>query len=101
MDHTAEEIVHALQDNRIPAAFVNEMDGVLKDPQYEYRGFWKEIDHPTVGTYRYAGLPYHLTESPPVYNRANLLGEHTDEVLTEKLGYDASQVKQLRQGGVI
>ncbi len=101
MDHTAEEIVHALQDNRIPAAFVNEMDGVLKDPQYEYRGFWKEIDHPTVGAHRYAGLPYHLTESPPVYNRANLLGEHTEEVLTKKLGYDASQVKQLRQGGVI
>ena len=101
MEHTAEEIVHALQDNRIPAAFVNEVNEVLEDPQYEYRGFWKEIDHPTAGTNRYAGLPYHLTEAPPVYERANLLGEHTDEVLTGKLGYDADRLAKLREGGVI
>ncbi|MBT6682693.1 MAG: CoA transferase [Chloroflexi bacterium] len=101
MDHTAEEIVHALQDNRIPAAFVNEVNEVLEDPQYEYRGFWKEIDHPTAGTNRYAGLPYHLTEAPPVYERANLLGEHTDEVLTGKLGYDADRLAKLREDGVI
>ena len=101
MEHTAEEIVHALQDNRIPAAFVNEVNEVLEDPQYEYRGFWKEIDHPTAGTNRYAGLPYHLTEAPPVYERANLLGEHTDEVLTGKLGYDADRLAKLREDGVI
>ncbi|MBT4074813.1 MAG: CoA transferase, partial [Chloroflexi bacterium] len=101
MEHTAEEIVHALQDNRIPAAFVNEVNEVLEDPQYEYRGFWKEIDHPTAGTNRYAGLPYHLTEAPPVYERANLLGEHTDEVLTSKLGYDADRLAKLREDGVI
>ncbi len=101
MEHTAEEIVHALQDNRIPAAFVNEVNEVLEDPQYEYRGFWREIDHPTAGTNRYAGLPYHLTEAPPVYERANLLGEHTDEVLTSKLGYDADRLAKLREDGVI
>ena len=101
MEHTAEEIVHALQDNRIPAAFVNEVNEVLEDPQYEYRGFWREIDHPTAGTNRYAGLPYHLTEAPPVYERANLLGEHTDEVLTGKLGYDADRLAKLREDGVI
>ena len=101
MEHTAEEIVHALQDNRIPAAFVNEVNEVLEDPQYEYRGFWKEIDHPAAGTNRYAGLPYHLTEAPPVYERANLLGEHTDEVLTGKLGYDADRLAKLREDGVI
>lgn len=101
MEHTAEEIVHALQDNRIPAAFVNEVSEVLDDPQYDFRGFWKEIDHPVVGTRRYAGLPYHLAEAPPVYERANLLGEHTDEVLAEKLGYDGERLAQLRDGGVI
>ena len=101
MDHTAEEIVNALQDNRIPAAFVNEVSDVLDDPQYEFRGFWKEIDHPVVGCHRYAGLPYHLTEAPPVYERANLLGEHTDEVLGEKLGYDSDHLGHLREGGVI
>ncbi|MCX8251556.1 MAG: CoA transferase [Dehalococcoidia bacterium] len=101
MDHTAEEIVNALQDNRIPAAFVNEVSDVLDDPQYEFRGFWKEIDHPVAGNHRYAGLPYHLSEAPPVYERANLLGEHTNEVLAEKLGYDSDRLGQLREGGVI
>lgn len=101
MEHTAEEIVHAFQDNRIPAAFVNEVSEVLDDPQYAFRGFWKEIDHPVAGTHRYAGLPYHLSEAPPVYERANLLGEHTDEVLAGKLGYDGERLAQLRKGGVI
>jgi crotonobetainyl-CoA:carnitine CoA-transferase CaiB-like acyl-CoA transferase len=101
MDHTADEIVHALQDNRIPAAFVNEISDVLDDPQYEYRGFWKEIDHPVAGIRRYAGLPYHLTEAPAVYEPANLLGELTDEVLAGKLGYDSDRLEQLREGGVI
>ncbi|MFP6595068.1 MAG: CoA transferase [Dehalococcoidia bacterium] len=101
MEHTADEIVHALQDNRIPAAFVNEVSDVLDDPQYEFRGFWKEIDHPVSGTRRYAGLPYHLTEAPPVYERANLLGEHTDEVLAGKLGYDEGRLAELHEGGVI
>lgn len=101
MEHSAEEIVHALQDNRIPAAFVNEVNEVLEDPQYEYRGFWKAIEHPVAGTRRYAGLPYHLSEAPPVYDRANLLGEHTDEVLAGKLNYDGERLAQLREGGVI
>ncbi|MDP6821780.1 MAG: CoA transferase [Dehalococcoidia bacterium] len=101
MEHTADEIVHALQDNRIPAAFVNEVDDVLEDPQYEYRGFWKKIDHPIAGTYRYAGLPYHMAEAPPVFGRANLLGEHTDEVLAGKLGYGPDRLEKLREGDVI
>lgn len=101
MEHTAEEIVHALQDNRIPAAFVNEMNDVLEDPQYEYRGFWKEVDHPVAGLQRYAGLPYHLAEAPPVFERANLHGEHTDELLTAKLGYGPDRLARLREGGVI
>ena len=101
MEHTAEEIVHALQDNRIPAAFVNDVSDVLDDPQYASRGFWKEIDHPIAGTRRYAGLPYHLTEAPPTYGRANLLGEHTDDVLREMLGYDEERLAELREVGVI
>ena len=101
MEHTAEEIVHALQDNRIPAAFVNEVSDVLEDPQYDYRGFWKEIDHPVAGTHRYAGLPYDLKEAPPLYQRANLLGEHTDEVLAGKLGYGQARLDHLRKGGII
>ncbi len=101
MDHTAAEIVHALQDNRIPAAFVNEVSDVLEDPQYESRGFWKDVHHPVAGNHRYASLPYHLAEAPPVYERANLLGEHTDQVLAEKLGYDGERLAGLREGGVI
>ena len=101
MEHTAEEIVHALQDNRIPAAFVNEVNDVLDDPQYASRGFWKEIEHPVAGPRRYASLPYHVSDAPPAYERANLLGEHTDEVLAGRLGYDEGRLARLREGGVI
>ena len=60
-----------------------------------------EVDHPVAGTRRYASLPYHVSEASPTYERANLLGEHTDEVLAGKLGYDDRRLAQLRDGGVI
>jgi formyl-CoA transferase len=44
-------------------------------------------------------MPIKLSESPAVIQRSPTLGEHTDEILTEVLGYDAAKVSQLKGAG--
>jgi crotonobetainyl-CoA:carnitine CoA-transferase CaiB-like acyl-CoA transferase len=95
------DIVHRCQENRIPAAFVNDVAEVMDDPQYQFRGFWHDLDHPVAGRQTYAGFPFHMTATPPVLQRACLLGEHTQDILTARLGSTHDQLAAWRAQGVI
>ncbi len=99
--HTKHDIVHRCQENRIPAGFVNDVAEVMDEPQYQFRGFWHELDHPVAGRRTYAGFPVHMTATPPTLERACLLGEHTDDILTERLGSTPDQLAAWRAQGVI
>ena len=69
---------------------------------FQARGFFQAIDHPTTGPVLYPGFhsTLHRDEPMPERRRAPLLGEHTDEVLGE-LGIDAGELAALRTGGVV
>jgi crotonobetainyl-CoA:carnitine CoA-transferase CaiB-like acyl-CoA transferase len=55
-----------------------------------------------LGTVRGLGAPFKLPASPGGPTRpAPLLGQHTDEVLTERLGFDATAIASLRSQGAI
>jgi formyl-CoA transferase len=44
-------------------------------------------------------MPIKLSASPAKIERSPLLGEHTEEVLKEVLGYDESKVAALKSAG--
>jgi len=44
-------------------------------------------------------MPIKLSDSPARIERSPTLGEHTDEVLKEVLGYDEGKIKNLRGAG--
>jgi formyl-CoA transferase len=44
-------------------------------------------------------MPIKMSDSPAVIRRSPTLGEHTDEVLAQVLGYDASKIAALKQAG--
>ncbi len=44
-------------------------------------------------------MPIKLSASPAVIKRSPTLGEHTDEVLKEVLGYDQARINSLRSAG--
>ena len=44
-------------------------------------------------------MPIKLSASPAVIKRSPTLGEHTDEVLTDVLGYDAGKVTAMKAAG--
>ena len=99
--HGKHDIVHRCQENRVPASFVNDAAEIMDDPQYRFRGFWKELDHPVAGRQTYAGFPFHMTSTPPVLQRACLLGEHTEDILIARLGYGHAELAEWRAQGVI
>ena len=71
-------------------------------PQLESRGFFREIDHPVLGTLRVPAELFKLSETPYALSRpAPTLGQHNREIYVDGLEYDTRQFTQLRQMNVI
>jgi crotonobetainyl-CoA:carnitine CoA-transferase CaiB-like acyl-CoA transferase len=86
----------------IPVGAVNSIDRVVRHPQVEARGSLVEIEHPVAGKVKVVGPPARLSETPgSVRTAAPLLGEHTEQVLRERLGLDERRIGALRAAGVI
>lgn len=99
---TCDEWMEALVAAAVPCGPVNDMKHLFADPQVRHRNMIAEVPHPTIGALRLAGIPVKYSETPGSIRRhPPLLGEHTDEVLTEVLEYSAEQIGELRETGVI
>jgi crotonobetainyl-CoA:carnitine CoA-transferase CaiB-like acyl-CoA transferase len=86
----------------IPAASINNMAQVFADPQVTEREMRVTADHPTEGTVPLVGSPLKIPTNPvEVRFPPPLLGEHTDQVLEEILGFDQDKIDELRQQEVI
>jgi crotonobetainyl-CoA:carnitine CoA-transferase CaiB-like acyl-CoA transferase len=85
----------------IPAGAINTVDRALAYPQVLARDMVLTTEHPTAGTLRMPGSPVRLSGHTATVRRPPpLLGEHTDEVLSE-LGYSAAAIASLHQRGVV
>jgi len=98
----ANEWLGKLQQAGIPCGPINTIQDVFNHPQATARNFKVEIEHPTAGLVGLPGFPYKMSHTPAQLRRPPpLLGEHTEEVLTELLGYDPAQVALLKEQKVI
>ena len=99
---TCDEWIESFVRAAIPCGPVNNMEHLFADPQVVHRKMIAEIPHPTIGTLRLTGVPLKYSETPGTIRRPPpLLGEHTDEVLAEVLGYPPDKVEALRRHGTI
>ena len=91
-----------LVEAAIPCGPVNNMQNLFADPQVLHRNMVVRVPHPTIGTLQLTGIPIKYAETPAtVRRRPPLLGEHTDEILNDVLGYQSEAISPLRAQGVI
>jgi crotonobetainyl-CoA:carnitine CoA-transferase CaiB-like acyl-CoA transferase len=101
-ERPAAEIVDRLWGATVPVARVMQPHEQATLPQLQFRHFFEEVDHPVAGTARHSTLPMRFSRGPHRLHRcpAPLLGEHTDEVLSD-LGVSDDELARLREDGVI
>jgi formyl-CoA transferase len=94
------EAMDILNQHDIPCGPILSMEELANEPSLRASGTVVEVDHPKRGKYLTVGNPIKMSDSPTEVKRSPLLGEHTDQVLTE-LGFTAEEVKALRVKKVI
>lgn len=99
--HTKHEVMAAVGPLGIPCGAVQDTLEVMNDPHLKERGMLAEVHHPVEGSFVMPGCPVRLEDSPVHVQAAPILGQHTQEVYNELLGYTAEQVQQLKAHGII
>lgn len=86
----------------IPCGPINTIPEVFDNPQAQVRNLALDVEHSTAGSIKVPGFPYKLSQTPAeVHLPPPLLGEHTEKVLIELLGYSVEDVAHLRERAVI
>jgi CoA:oxalate CoA-transferase len=99
---TYEEWEAVLLPAGIPMGAINTIDQVLDHVQVRARGALVENTHPVAGTIQMTGPPVRMSETPgAVRTPAPLLGEHTEEVLKNRLGMTDDEIASLRAARAI
>ncbi|HJW25465.1 MAG TPA: CaiB/BaiF CoA-transferase family protein [Rhodocyclaceae bacterium] len=94
--------VDALEAAGVPCGPINDLEAVFADPQVRHRKMSMTLPHPEAGAVPSVASPLRLSATPVEYRRAPpLLGQHTDEVLGEKLGLAREEIERLRADAVL
>jgi len=99
---TKAEAAETLLAAGLPVGPVQDASEVFGCEHVAARKTMIDVPDPILGSVKLVGPAVKLSGSPePITNAAPLLGEHTAEILTERLGYTADQVAQLQEEGVV
>jgi len=98
---TQAEWVQILDEFDTPSAPVNTFDTLFADPQIQAREMIQQYEHPTIGEVSYQPSPMKIDGYSFPNEHAPMLGEHTEMILTGRLGYSAERVAELDAEGVV
>ncbi len=97
-----QEWIEVLEAAGVPCGPINNLDEVFSNPQVLARDMLLELPHPSAGKVKLVGSPMKMSVTPAqALSAPPLLGQHTDQVLRDLLGYDADTLAGLRAGQVI
>ncbi len=101
MTKTKFEAMEILNGKDIPCGPILSMKELAEDQSLRATGTIVEVDHPTRGKYLSVGNPIKLSDSPTEVSRSPLLGEHTQEILRDVLGFDERRIDELNASGAL
>jgi formyl-CoA transferase len=97
--YTKREFMNILNELDVPCGPIMSTEDLFADEHVKGREMMVELDHPQRGKWWNVGMPIKLSASPAKLERSPLLGEHTEEVLKEVLGYDGARIDGLKKAG--
>jgi crotonobetainyl-CoA:carnitine CoA-transferase CaiB-like acyl-CoA transferase len=90
-----------LDDAGIPAGPILDLPAALSSPQARALGVRVPLEHAALGGVDQVAPPYELSATPAsVRTPPPLLGEHSDEILSD-VGYSADEIRALHDSGVV
>ncbi len=101
MTKTKFEAMEILNQDDIPCGPILSMKEIAEDESLFATGTLVRVDHPMRGEYITVGNPIKLSDSPSDVARSPLLGEHTQEILRDVLGFSDSQVDEIEGSGAL
>jgi succinate--hydroxymethylglutarate CoA-transferase len=95
---TTQEWLDIFEGSGMPYAAVNDIQGTVNHPHVLARNMIEEIDHPTCGKVKLVNHPVKYSRvEPKIRTPPPLLGEHTDEVLRDLLGFGEENISAMRE----
>lgn len=95
------ETMNALQSAGVPAGAVQHIADIIdRDPQIAHRRHFQPVEHKVIGTFDHERTPVELAKTPVRMFPAPGLGEHTEMICREMLGFSGDDFERLRAQGV-
>ena len=85
----------------IPVGPILSMKEIAEEKSLRDTGTVVEVDHPGRGKYLTVGNPVKMSDSVTKVKRSPLLGEHTDEILKDVLGFKAAEIAEIKNSGAL
>ena len=81
---------------------VQEIEELQDDPQVIANDYITTFNHPALGAVKMCNHPVTYSETPAgIFREAPELGQHTEEILIDELGYDWPDIERLKDKGAI
>jgi benzylsuccinate CoA-transferase BbsF subunit len=98
----ADVAAEVLQQRGIAAYAVQNSAEAYADPQLAHRSHFRTVAHPLLGEMTIEGTRFKMSRTLPLIDECGpTLGQHTEQVLTDILGYDDERFTELLIAGVI
>lgn len=99
---TADRVLELMAEYGVPAGKIYRAPDMLDDPHFRARNAIIEAVHPGFGKLKMQNVAPKLSRTPGAVRAPSPeLGEHTDAILTDMLGFDSARLGRLRDAGVI
>ena len=98
---TKTEVMAICNPLDIPCGPILSMRELAEEQSLRDTGTIVEVDHPKRGKYLTVGNPIKMSDSPAEVTRSPLLGEHTDEILRDVLGFSKDEVKAIHEAKAV
>jgi crotonobetainyl-CoA:carnitine CoA-transferase CaiB-like acyl-CoA transferase len=99
-DQEARTVEEILQRHGVAAAAVNNGKDLGEDPQLTFDRYYRRLDHPEMGAMDYAPHAIEFSGTAQRVFRSPCLGEHTEYVCREILGFSEEEFRRYEQQGV-